>query len=102
LPEAQDSLGTLGMSHDMEERKVTVDPKVLPEEVLREFPPLGRRYRVRILQNPRNPREKFLDIREYVRGGFEGFTRRGIRISNRAELDLLRDILTEVLRDLLM
>jgi len=68
------------------------------EEVLREFAPLGK-YRVRLLQDPRKPGTgPILDIREYVSADtFEGFTRRGIRIRDRAELDLLRDTLLQVL-----
>lgn len=68
------------------------------EEVLREFSPLGK-YRVRLLQDPRKPGSgPILDIREYVSTDtFEGFTRRGIRIRERAELDLLRDTLLQVL-----
>lgn len=66
------------------------------EEVLREFPPVGK-YRVRLLQTNKS---RVLDVREYVSSDtFEGFTRRGIRLSNRAELDLLRDILKEILDD---
>ena len=70
-----------------------------PDEVLREFPPLGK-YRVRLLQNGKdNPT---LDIREYVTSegsnGFEGFTRRGIRLTDRAQMDLLRDILKQILQ----
>lgn len=72
------------------------DLKSLKEEVLREFPPLGK-YRVRILQNAKS-HGKTLDIREYVSSEtFEGFTRRGIRVSDRAQIDLLRDILGQVL-----
>jgi hypothetical protein len=43
------------------------------EEVLREFPPLGK-YRVRLLHNPRKPAaDPSLDIREYVSADtFEG------------------------------
>jgi hypothetical protein len=71
------------------------------EEVLREFPPVGK-YRVRVLYHPKKV-EKVLDIREFVSSpSFEGFTRRGIRLSDRAEIDLLRDVLTEVLRDILV
>ena len=68
------------------------------EEILREFPPVGK-YRIRLLQNPKRPAEApSLDIREYIASDtFEGFTRRGIRINDRAQLDLLRDILKEVL-----
>ena len=72
--------------------------KATREEVLREFPPLGK-YRVRLLHNPRNPSpDPVLDIREYVSTDtFEGFTRRGIRVSGRAHMDMLRDVLKEVL-----
>jgi hypothetical protein len=71
------------------------------EEVLREFPPLGK-YRVRLLSNAR-AKERILDIREFVSSEtFEGFTRRGIRLGDRAQVELLRDILSEVLRDLMM
>jgi len=69
------------------------------EEVIREFPPLGSKYRVRVLENP-NTHAKTLDIREYVvasDNSFEGYTRRGIRLTDRAQLDLLRDILREIL-----
>ena len=39
-----------------------------------------------------------LDIREYVSSEtFEGFTRRGIRLADRGQVDILRDILKEVL-----
>ena len=68
------------------------------EEVIREFPPLGK-YRVRLLEDSK--RGRTLDIREFVSSeSFEGFTRRGIRLIDRAQLDLLRDILKEVLETL--
>lgn len=71
------------------------------EEVLREFPPTGK-YRIRLLSGAK-PKERTLDIREYVSGEtFEGFTRRGIRLSDRAQVELLRDVLSELLRDLLL
>ena len=55
------------------------------------------RGRVRLLRNPKHPQtEPSLDIREFVNNDrFEGFTRRGIRLSDRAQMDLLRDILLE-------
>ena len=70
----------------------------LNEEVLREFPPVGK-YRVRLTKNPRRPLDPpALDIREYVHSeSFEGFTRRGIRLSARADLEMLRDVLAEVI-----
>jgi hypothetical protein len=73
-------------------------PPVVSENVLREFVPIGR-YRVRLVQNAKRPENPpTLDIREYVSSDtFEGFTRRGIRITDRAQMDLLRDVLKEVL-----
>lgn len=73
--------------------------KPIAEEVLREFPPMGK-YRIRLVKNPRKPQERpTLDIREYISSEtFEGFTRRGIRIMERAQMDLLRDVLDEILR----
>jgi hypothetical protein len=72
--------------------------KPIKEEVIREFPPLGK-YRLRLVRNPRRPGENpTLDIREYVSAEtFEGFTRRGIRLGDRAQMDLLRDVLKEIL-----
>ncbi len=72
--------------------------KPISEEVLREFTPLGK-YRVRLVRNPKKPNvAPVLDIREYVSSEkFEGFTRRGIRIGDRAQMDLLRDVLQAVL-----
>jgi hypothetical protein len=71
------------------------------EQVLREFPPLGK-YRVRLLSGER-AKQRVLDIREYVSGEtFEGFTRRGIRLGDRAQIELLRDVFSELLRDLLI
>ncbi|MBV8878874.1 MAG: hypothetical protein JO332_02810 [Planctomycetaceae bacterium] len=71
------------------------------EEVAREFPPLGK-YRVRLLRHPKTG-AKVLDIREYVSGeSFEGFTRRGIRLGDLGQLDLLRDVLAELVRERLV
>lgn len=68
--------------------------KIVAEEVLREFPPIGK-YRVRILKGKG---AKIVDIREYVSTEtFEGFTRRGIRLSAKADLEMLRSHLSEVL-----
>lgn len=72
--------------------------KARAEEVVREFTPLGK-YRVRLVRNPKKPNDApVLDIREYVSAEtFEGFTRRGIRIGDRAQMDLLRDTLLQIL-----
>ncbi len=71
------------------------------EAVIREFPPVGK-YRVRLLEDDK-ARKRVLDIREYIVGeSFEGFTRRGIRIADRAQVDLLRDALREILESMLI
>ena len=72
------------------------------EEVVREFPPIAR-YRIRLLA-AEGAKGRTLDIREYIvnHDSFEGFTRRGIRLSDRAQVELLRDVLSELLRDLLI
>lgn len=71
----------------------------LKEQVLKEFPALGK-YRIRLLVDPAKPgAQPTLDIREYVSSeSFEGFTRRGIRLSAKKDLDLLREVLGEVLQ----
>lgn len=70
--------------------------KIETETVVREFAPFGR-YRVRILQGSKSGK-RTLDIREYAKGdGFEGFTRRGIRISEVTDLGYLREVLSECL-----
>ena len=71
------------------------------EAVIREFPPVGK-YRVRLLEDEK-ARKRVLDVREYISGeSFEGFTRRGIRIADRAQVDLLRDALREILESMLI
>ena len=64
--------------------------------VLREFPPVGR-HRILVLETAKRA-QRIVDLREFVSGSsFEGFTRRGIMIADRAQAELLRDILTEIL-----
>ena len=66
-----------------------------PDNVVREFSPIGK-YRVRLLKGAKG--NEALDIREYVQNDqFEGYTRRGIRLTQKAEMDQLRDILSEAL-----
>jgi hypothetical protein len=85
----------------MDSHKQSHEKPSRQEEVIREFPPIGK-YRIRLLAHPKT-REKSLDLREYVSSEtFEGFTRRGIRLTDRAQAELLRDVLSEVLRDLLL
>lgn len=59
-------------------------------------------YRIRTLTDSRKPpgRRLSLDIREYLNNeGFEGFTRRGIRLLDKVHVQNLRDILSTVLVD---
>ena len=66
------------------------------EMVVREFPPISK-YRVRLVEQPETQAQT-LDIREYISSDtFEGFTRRGIRLTDKAQIDLLQDILKEVI-----
>lgn len=75
--------------------------QVPKEIVIREFPPMGK-YRVRVLDNEKS-HQRVLDIREFISSeSFEGFTRRGIRLADRAQLDLLRDVLKEILESMLI
>lgn len=66
------------------------------EIVCHEFPAVGK-YRVRLVR-PDLKTPVTLDVREYVKGKFgdtfEGFTRRGIKLSNAKEIMELRDSLT--------
>jgi hypothetical protein len=66
------------------------------EEVIKEFAPLGK-YRVRLLKDPKRPKNPpYFDIREYVKSeSFEGFTRRGIRLTDADQLDRLIDVCKE-------
>jgi len=57
------------------------------DSVVRELNPIGK-YRIRILATDKG---QVLDIREYIQdSSFEGFTRRGIRLTIPVETDLLR------------
>lgn len=76
--------------------------QVPKEIVIREFPPMGSKYRVRVVENERN-HQRVLDIREFISSeSFTGYTRRGIRLADRAQLDLLRDVLKEILESMLI
>jgi hypothetical protein len=82
----------------MEADMATPKKAAREERVLKEYERLGK-YRVRVLENARKPEAgPVLDIREYVaEEGFEGFTRKGIRLSDRAHLERLRALLGELL-----
>lgn len=62
------------------------------EEIIHEYPAVGR-YRVRVL---RKDGKASIDVREYVASDtFEGFTRRGIRLSSSDEVNRLKDMLLD-------
>ena len=65
------------------------------DNVVREFQSLGR-YRIRLLASSNG--HQVLDIREYIKdaSSFEGFTRRGIRITVPDEVVALQDVLNQV------
>lgn len=69
------------------------------EEVLHEYPEVSR-YRVRVIEKGRadgTPGGRSIDIREYVKAEkFEGFTRRGVRLSSKEDVEQLRDILIDM------
>ena len=70
-----------------------------PDEVIHEYPAVAK-YRIRVLTRGTrsNGAVTSVDVREYVSSEkFEGFTRRGIRISDRAELQALHETLGDVL-----
>jgi len=63
--------------------------------VVREFPQIGK-YRVRVLRKGERPPE--IDVREYLSASsFEGFTRRGICLRSRTEVEQLHSILRDIL-----
>ena len=74
------------------------NPKGKNDPEIRELASVGK-YRVRLISDPAHPdRDPVLDIREYVESDvFSGFTRRGIRLTDRAQIDHLRDILRMIL-----
>ncbi len=71
-------------------------PQASPEDVLREYPAIGK-YRIRVLKKGERPPQ--LDLREYVTSEkFEGFTRRGVRLTGPAELAQLMTVLRDALQ----
>ncbi|MBI4565113.1 MAG: hypothetical protein HY716_10520 [Planctomycetes bacterium] len=62
----------------------------MDQVVVREFPPVGK-YKVRLVRKAEGDSRLYLDIREYAQGSsFEGFTRRGIRLSLADDVPRLR------------
>lgn len=79
---------------------MTTGKKEFHEDVIQEYPAIGK-YRIRLVQSTKDDgtkRTPALDIREYVtQEGFEGFTRRGIRLTTASQMDNLKEILVQVL-----
>ena len=69
------------------------------EELIHEYPALGEKYRVRVLRKENGKATvTSLDIREYVDAEkFQGFTRRGIRLTGARDVQLLRDALSDAI-----
>lgn len=74
--------------------------KAYVSKTLREFPKVGR-YRVRLIEGGRvSGSPAALDIREHIESeGFNGFTRRGIRVYTRREAEELGETLKQILED---
>lgn len=67
------------------------------EVVCHEFPQIGK-YRIRMVKTELSG-PVVLDIREYIQSqDFQGFTRRGIRISDQKDMTALRDNLDTAIR----
>lgn len=65
------------------------------EDIVLEFAPITK-YRVRVLNGPQG---RVLDVREYISNrDWEGYTRRGIRLTDRDQVGLLKDILESLLQ----
>ena len=65
------------------------------DEVIKQFPSIGK-HRIRLIKNRRPKGVPSLDIREFVKSDtFEGFTRRGIRLSDAKQIDELIKVLQE-------
>ncbi len=75
-------------------------PTLKSDEVIVGFPAIGK-YKVRLISAKRKPKESVLDIREFVESEkFVGFTRRGIRLMDKSQVALLRDILEKALGEM--
>ena len=74
-------------------------PKRNPEEEIHEYPVIGK-YRVRVLKKETSrTKQTMLDIREYVSADtFEGFTRRGVRLTAADEVHKLYEVLADVVK----
>jgi hypothetical protein len=70
---------------------------------LRDFPSIGK-IRVRLMQSQRPSRTSlWLDLREYENGpNYEGFTRRGFRLTSLDDVRLLREALETIERENLL
>ena len=71
--------------------------KPLDQVVVREFQQIGR-YRVRLVRESKEGSPLHLDVREYAVGAnFQGFTRKGIRLTAPDDLARLREAIDQAL-----
>lgn len=77
-------------------------PTTKADEIIHEYPAIGK-YRVRVLRKEIGTGKEAkivtsLDVREHISAEkFEGFTRRGIRLTGKADLLKLRDEISDAI-----
>lgn len=65
------------------------------EELIHEYPAVNR-YRIRVLR--KRKKVTSIDVREYVDAEkFKGYTRKGVRLTDKHDIETLRDSLTDAL-----
>lgn len=68
--------------------------------VIREFPDIGK-YKVRLVQKSSRDPSLILDVREYANSPtYQGFTRRGVRLSLEGEGQKLKAVLDQLAAEL--
>ena len=85
------------MPNEQDQKKERRRRAKVMDEVVQEYPHLGK-YRIRVLRKTNgNGPSITLDIREYISAeSFEGFTRRGIRLGELDLVNQLRDTLADI------
>ena len=81
---------------DKVEKKTSKSPR--NEDIVHEYPAIDK-YRVRVLRKSTSKgKTTSLDVREYVDAEkFQGFTRKGIRLTGPQHINSLRDALSDAL-----
>lgn len=66
--------------------------------VIREFPRIDGRYRIRVLSTEGDPPKVVFDVREHLKTPrYSGYTKRGIRLSSLQGLRVLAEAIRQVL-----